>query len=100
MLSMKSGLVFLRQQPLDVEVGPTHQPSEDSQLPDWNSKVTSLVKLKITESHKKKKEQLEALSPKEYIEKLVMKELKREVESYERQGYWNCPYCDKVLPDY
>lgn len=96
MLSMKSGLVFLRQGLLSHEVASHEQPTEEILLPDWHLKVTSLVNLKITESQKKQKEIKEAVSPKEQIEKLVMKELKKEVESYERQGYWNCPYCDKV----
>lgn len=55
------------------------------------------MKVRIEESIKKQKEEKENPSPKEQIEKLVAKELKRDVENCERQGFWNCPYCDKVM---
>jgi hypothetical protein len=98
MLATKSGLAFLRQ-PLSithVSTRLTKAVQEESLLPDWNKKITSFVNLRIEESAKKQKEDKESTSSKEQIEKLVAKELKKEIENYERQGFWNCPYCDKV----
>ena len=85
-MAAKCGSIFVRL--------PLKQEEQQTDLPDWHHKVTSLVGVRIAESNRKAQEP-KAPEFGDVIEAETTKLIKRKLEVIEK-NMWPCLYCDKV----
>lgn len=89
LLAVKCGGVFLREK--------VKEKLEDDKMPDWHSKVTSLVRMRISQGGLKTKQHQDG-NPEEIIQNEVDLLIKRKLVE-EEENAWPCFRCEKVNPE-